>query len=412
MKRDSFQPVTPGIVLVPEEDIDSRTDAELIETLKNPVPVRHERNVWAFWNTGWDAMKPWTQRNVLGWIRRQGPSWDVRVLDMVPGSVAHVQNFVPSEYLPDCFKNNTMDGPTKGPHASDLARMPLLFLYGGVWLDVGSILIRRFDDIFWRNLEDPGSPFEMGISLFQSRKYIGQCLTGFIAARKGNAFIERWMKVSFEIWKDRTNCFGLHEHPLLKPLGLIVPPDWQENDNPRTIDMGGTGDAFDLGILTDYLAFNMAYERVRLLVDESTGWDGPTYYRTHVHLIDTIDELWKSHEMMLQDEVFPLLSLPFKPNSPDPKQKAAADYVGYILANCSIAKHSQGHWRPGNRVPLAMSWTMPENEGADIEEGTWSEYMRWASLFCRQTRFPDQCIPNLQLPQEKDEIIRGALLQG
>ncbi|KAI0154229.1 hypothetical protein GGR57DRAFT_492277 [Xylariaceae sp. FL1272] len=375
MKRDSFQPVTPGIVLVPEEDVDTRSDADLIDTLKSP-------------------------------------SWDVRVLDMVPGSTTNVQNFVPPDYLPDCFKNNIMDGPTKGRHESDLARLPLLRLYGGAWLDVGSILLRRLDDIVWRSLEDPVSPYEMDVSLFQYRKYPGQCITGFISARKGNPFIERWMKVNLELWKGsgRTNCFGLHEHPLIKPLGLCVPPDWQENENPRTIDMGGSGEAFDLAILTDYLALNMAYERVRLLVDESTGWDGPAYYRSHVHFIDTIDELWKSHEMMVQDEAFPLLSLPFQPYSSIPQKKAAAEYVGYILANSSIAKHSQGHWQPGHQIPLAMSWSMPENDGADVRKGTWSEYMRWASLFCEQTRFRGQCLPSLELRAEKDEMISGFVL--
>ncbi|TRX96564.1 hypothetical protein FHL15_002466 [Xylaria flabelliformis] len=417
MNRHAFQPATPGIVLIPE-DVDTRPDAELVEALKNPAPVRHERNVWGFWNSGWDTMKPWTQRNVLGWIRRQGPSWDVRILDMVPGSAANVQehansaiNFVPPQYLPECFKNNTMDGPTKGQHSSDLARLPLLYLYGGVWLDVGSLLFRRFDDIFWRDLEDPVSPFEMGMSLFQMRKYPGQALTGFIAARKGNPFIERWMKVSLELWKGRTNCFGLHEHPLIKPLGTMVPPDWQETDRPRNIDMGGSGESFDLGILTDYLAFNMAYERVRLLIDED-GWDGPAYYRTHVHFIDTFDEILKSHEMMLQDELFPLLSLPFEPDSSEPQQKKAAEYVGHVLANCSIGKHAQGHWQPGNRIPLAMSWGMPGNENADIKEGTWSEYMRWASLFCEQTRYRGQCLPSLKLGKEKDSIIKGALLKA
>ncbi|KAI1273267.1 hypothetical protein F5Y07DRAFT_259819 [Xylaria sp. FL0933] len=414
LNMKSFQPVTPGITLIPEGDIDSRSDSELINTLRHPRPVRHERNVWAFWNTGFDNMRPWTQRNVLGWIRRQGPSWDIRLLDMVPGSPANVQNFVPPEYLPECFKSGTMNGPAKGQHASDMARLPLLYLHGGIWLDVGSILLRNFDDIFWQDLENPDSPFEMGITLFQSRKYIGQCLTGFICARKGNPFIQRWMQVWLELWKDgRTNCSGLHMHPLLKPLGLIVPPEEQEHENPRHIDMGGAG-VFDLKITTDYLALNMAYERVRLLKDAQTGWNGPEYFRKHVHLLDTVDEVWKSHEMLLQDELFPLLSLPFEPVhiETDPKQKAAAGYVGYVLANCSIAKYSQGHWQPGARVPLAMSWSQPENADADIRKGTWAEYFRWASIFCNQTRLQGVCLPSLRLPEEEDETISAGLLEA
>ncbi|KAH8591162.1 hypothetical protein B0O99DRAFT_598467 [Bisporella sp. PMI_857] len=310
-----MKPVTPGIVPIPDNELDHRTDDEIIAYLKNPPPIRGERNVWAFWDSGFDNIRPWCQRNVLGW----------------------------------------------------------------------------------------------------SRRYIGQCLTGFIAARKENPFIERWMRVWQELWKgDRTNCFGLHAHPLLKHLGLIMPPDLVGHEKPRHIDMGGEAESFDLKILTDYLALNMAYERVRLLKDPLTGWDGPQYFRKHIHLMDTIDELWKSHEMLLQDELFPLLSLPFEPEEvdSDPQQKAASDYVGYVLANCSMAKFSQGHWQPGGRIPLAMSWSMSENVDADIKKGTWSEYLRWASLSCNQQRCNGLCLESVHLPEEKDEVLTTGLFEA
>jgi len=44
-------------------------------------------------------------------------------------------------------------------------------------------------------------------------------------------------------------------------------------------------------------------------------------------------------------DAFPLLSVPMESEkiATDPQQKAAAGYVGYVLANCSTAKHSQGY---------------------------------------------------------------------
>ncbi|RWA09596.1 hypothetical protein EKO27_g5508 [Xylaria grammica] len=389
-----FRPVTPGITLILEGEIDSRSDEELIETLRHPVPVRHERNVWAFWNTGFDNMRPWTQRNVLGWIRRQ----EFRAAGISP------------QVFQERHHGRDREGPTRQRYGEIAPTIPARRRLARR----GSILLRNFDDIFWRDLEDPDSPYQMGITLFQSRKYIGQCLTGFFGAKKGNPFIERWMRLWLELWKDgRTNCLGLHEHPLIQPLGLIVPPEAQEHENPRQIDLGGAG-VFDLKITTDYLALNMAYERVRLLKDDETGWNGPEYFRRHVHLLDTIDEVWKSHEMLLQDELFPLLSLPFEPEhiETDAQQKTAAGYVGHVLANCSIAKYSQGHWQPGARVPLAMTWSMPENADADIKKGTWAEYFRWASVFCNQTRLQRVCLPSLKLPEEKDEIINAGLLEA
>ncbi|KAK8128728.1 capsule polysaccharide biosynthesis protein [Apiospora sp. TS-2023a] len=424
--------VTPGIVQRPAHEQDGRTDAELVHYLKNPPPVTHERNVWAFWHGGFDAMKPWTQRNVLGWIRRQGPSWDVRVLDMVSttdesgssssssslSSPTHVHRFVDPAYLPECFNANTMTGPIKGQHASDMVRLPLLYLHGGVWLDVGAILFRNFDDIFWRQLEDPACPYEMAVTLFQMREHAGQCLTGFVGARKGNSFIERWMRVWLAMWQGRTDCAGLHKHPLVASMGLVAGPEKHPAPDgvgeARVFNMGDPGD-FEAGAITDYLALNLAYERVRLLVDpQDGGWDGPAYYRERVHMTDGIDELYRSHVIRRMDELFPLLSLPFRPETvdTDPEQKSAADWVGHILANSSMAKFSQGYWQPGAPVPLAMLWGMPENEGADIKEGTWAAYLRWASLTCEQTRFQGRCLESLKLPAEQYEIIYKGLLEA
>jgi len=54
------------------------------------------------------------------------------------------------------------------------------------------------------------------------------------------------------------------------------------------MDMGGAG-VFDFNIITDYLAFNVVCERMRLLKDDLTGWNGPEYFRKHVYLLGTID---------------------------------------------------------------------------------------------------------------------------
>ncbi|KAI1163884.1 hypothetical protein F5B18DRAFT_617690 [Nemania serpens] len=42
----------------------------------------------------------------------------------------------------------------------------------------------------------------------------------------------------------------------------------------------------------------------------------------------------------------------------------------FFLANCSTSKYSQGHWYPGLRVPLVMSWSMKrilmQNQEGDL----------------------------------------------
>lgn len=64
--------------------LDQRADQELTEMLQNPPPVTTEKNVWKYWHLSFDNMPSWSQRNVLNWMKLNGPNWTVRVLDTVP----------------------------------------------------------------------------------------------------------------------------------------------------------------------------------------------------------------------------------------------------------------------------------------------------------------------------------------
>ena len=135
------------------EPKDPRTDEELLEVLNKHVPISgdSEKNIWTFWHSGVQAMPAWCQRNICNWIRLCGPSWTVRVLDNVPGSPNNALKWAESSEikLPDTFVNGTMDGPYTGPHSADFLRGACLYLYGGVWMDTGIILIRDMDRICW-----------------------------------------------------------------------------------------------------------------------------------------------------------------------------------------------------------------------------------------------------------------------
>jgi len=120
---------------VPHEQIDSRSDAEILESLKQHAPVTSEKNVWAFWDKGVDAMPGWCLRNVMGWVRILGSEWTVRVLDSVPDSANHVLKFVPEELLPETMVQGTMDGPYVGAHSADFVRTAVIYVHGGVWQD-------------------------------------------------------------------------------------------------------------------------------------------------------------------------------------------------------------------------------------------------------------------------------------
>lgn len=63
--------------------------------------------------------------------------------------------------------------------------------YGGVYIDVSVMLIRKLDDICWSAIEDPKTPYEVAGMAQQMREHPGQMLNSFIASRKGNPFVHR-----------------------------------------------------------------------------------------------------------------------------------------------------------------------------------------------------------------------------
>lgn len=170
------------------EPRDTRSDDAILDSLEAHAPISSEKNVWAFWDGGVRDMPAWCQRSAVGWVRLLGPSWTVRVLNTVPDSPNYALKWISAEHLPRSFVDGTMGGKWAAQHQSDLCRTALLYLYGGVWIDVGCILLRHLDDVCWNQLEDPKSPYEVSLHLM----YADVINNHFIASRKGNELIKRW----------------------------------------------------------------------------------------------------------------------------------------------------------------------------------------------------------------------------
>src|SRR5688572_6433794 len=113
---------------------DSRSDAEILASLNQHVPVTSEKNIWAFWHDGLMNMPAWCQRNAIDWVRICGASgWTIRVLDNVPGSSNYALRYVSEANVPECFVARTMDGPYVGQHSADFVRGATIYEHGGVW---------------------------------------------------------------------------------------------------------------------------------------------------------------------------------------------------------------------------------------------------------------------------------------
>lgn len=367
-------------------------DEQILDELRVFKPITSERNVWAFWDKGLDTCPAWCQRNIISWSRRLGQTWTVRVLDLVPDSPNNISNYVDSSFFPEAFIDRTMDGPHVGQHQSDLLRLPLLYLYGGVWIDVGMMLFRGLDSLCWNALEDPNSPYEFaGFSVTMGPE-LAMIFNGFIAARKGSECIKHWHEIFRAVWESNTNCKGMHEHPLLKHLPKYEPPS-----------VAGKRPAFMYAQFADYLAQVFCLERLRHLSDPATSWEGPNFFSQKALLIDCVTEVYWAQRLTNWDgrKQFDLLSSPREGVPEDNSTfRDASNLVNGVLGMSSAMKVSHGLVTAG-REYLAELWDKPENSGADIIPGSWSQYLRWASESFEQSK----PITPILMP-----VIKGALL--
>lgn len=72
-------------------------------------------------------MPSWQKRNVVNWVRREGKSWTIRVLDSEPGSPNHIPRFINPEYLPAAINEDRMGGKSAKQHTSDFVRLVALY---------------------------------------------------------------------------------------------------------------------------------------------------------------------------------------------------------------------------------------------------------------------------------------------
>ncbi|KAK3315825.1 hypothetical protein B0H66DRAFT_271856 [Apodospora peruviana] len=370
-QAQSFTP-TPELELLPSSQLDARSDQEIISSLLQFQPVTSERNLWTFWDTGFHGMRPYVQRFIVGWVRRLGPSWTVRVLDHVEGSPLNVHAFLPPAEFHDAFNNRTMTGPYVGAHSGDIVRLPLIYHYGGIWMDAGTMLFRHVEDICWKVLEDPTTPYEIAGFAPGTEPGNDVIMNGFIAAKKGNGFIRRWHDVYLEIWKGRTNCIGLQEHPLLRQVKKVhVPQEMQEKFG------------IDNSLMNDYVAHALAFKRIRMLQDSSDGFSGPEYWERHAFVLPVQETFLAQITCEFDGQrMFDLLSLP---RGEKDRDLLAEKLVQELLANASTMKLSHG-LKNNKLVHLSKLWDMPENADADIAPGTYAAYLRWGSVHLRQTR--------------------------
>lgn len=379
-----------------------KSDEEILAQLQTfrAVNPNSERNIWAFWDRGLAACKPWCQRNIISWVRRHGDAWTVRIVDMVEGSPNHYANYIADlpTFFPKAFLDRTMKGTHTAPHAADLVRLPLLYLYGGIWIDVGFMLFRNLNDLCWNQLQSEATPYRLAGFKMTISSEIAMFWNGFIAARKGCVAVKYWHDIFLEVWKDVDSTHGMSHHPLLQHL-------------PRYEVPSSTGEppAFAYAHYVDYLAQMFCLERLRHLKDPVLEWDGPAFFDSRVLLYECVSEVYWAQHLTHWDgrKQFEMLCEQRDKPEHDDRFREAEAFVNGILSTSSTMKLSHGILTD-QREYLARIWDEPEHANADRTPGTFAEHLRWASVYFEQKRE----LVSLLLPLRKDAILTGGVLDA
>lgn len=376
---------------IPESKLDLRPDSEIIAELKTFRPVTSEKNVWAFWNNDLETMYPTHLKTVINWVRKLGPTWTVRVVDLVDSSPNNIYQFLGKEAFPDCFNNKTMKGRHAAQEASDLVRTPLLYKYGGMYMDVSNILHTHLDTLFWNALTAPDSPYEMGIWLIcgQIRKQWGSFGNFMMAARKGCVFVKNWADSYKEVWKGHTSVDGFHKMPLLRDIGLA--------DGMGDWDMGDS-----LITMSDYVAHMLIADRTRNLLDVRTGWNGREFYNTKSFMVEGIRNgilggIKTNFDGYKQAEL--LLTRLDEPN--EEKRREAEEFVVEMLEMSHIYKvyHNSAAGAP------ALGDLIKQEGFRDVFDrpGTFGELYRYGTVHWESMREVEQIQPQ----ETDDKLIRA-----
>ncbi|KAI8953403.1 hypothetical protein F4801DRAFT_588314 [Xylaria longipes] len=370
-----------GLRVVPESQLDLRPEAEIIKELKNFRPITSEKNVWCLWDKGWDRMYPSYQCTVLNWVRKLGSSWTVRIVDLMEDSPNNIYNYVSKDWFPGCFVNRTMDGKHAAQHAADLARLPLLYEHGGVWMDVGNMLHTHLDKLFWDHLTAPDSPYEMAVWIIngQIRKQWGSFGNYMIAARKGCIFVKNWHLSYKELWRDKTNCDGFHKLPLVQDIGIAEGmADWEFKD--KVLQM------------SDYVAQMLVGDRTKNLLDVSTGWNGREFWENKIFMVEGIfngilGAIKTDYDGYKQAELFTT-----RLDEPDEeKRKAAEAFVLEVLEKSHMYKVY--HNSAGGLPALGDVVKKDGFKDATQRPGTFGELYRHGTVHWESRREVERLIP-------------------
>ena len=107
--------------------------------------TENPKRIWAYWKGGPKDLPLFTKQNIQLWKHITDKyGWEIRLLHSADkSSPCHINKFIPDNMLPATFDDMYPQ------IASDSVRLPLITLYGGIYMDATIILLDTLEDMFW-----------------------------------------------------------------------------------------------------------------------------------------------------------------------------------------------------------------------------------------------------------------------
>lgn len=172
------------------------------------------RVIWLYWHQGWANAPEVAARCLRSWTRHN-PGWTIHALDRTSypawADLRGLARSPDTDFLPICL--------------SDILRLRLLAVHGGVWADATCICRRPLDDWLHDHLD----------SGFFSLCRNGRPVSWFMAATPGNRLVETWWRETSDYWTDcppELRRYAISRRPLIRLLRRSEGPveDWRFHD--------------------------------------------------------------------------------------------------------------------------------------------------------------------------------------
>lgn len=148
------------------------------------------KKIWFLWLQGQENAPELTKRVIKTWVDNN-PGWEVNVVNSnTLGNYIHLDN---------------LDLPNMSAQAaSDIIRLRLLSLHGGVWVDATMPCLQPLDGWVKEAIEP------CGFWMYHGRDMGRGPASWFMISKKGSIIANKWMKISDDYWNTKPAEYHYH----------------------------------------------------------------------------------------------------------------------------------------------------------------------------------------------------------